>query len=55
VLQVIADPITWYGVAAVVYAGLGIQVFMPGMGSLLRMQRLLLAAAGPCTLAWLTA
>ncbi len=48
-LQVIADPITWYGVAAVVYAGLGIQVFMPGMGSLLRMQRLLLAAAG---LAW---
>jgi hypothetical protein len=49
VLQVIADPITWYGVAAVVYAGLGIQVFMPGMGSLLRMQRLLLAAAG---LAW---
>ena len=48
-LQVIVDPITWYGVAAVVYAGLGIQVFLPGMGSLLRMQRLFLAAVG---LAW---
>jgi len=49
VLQLIADPVNWYGVAAVVYAGLGLQVFLPGMGSLLRMQRLFVAGAG---IAW---
>ncbi|UCG72074.1 MAG: PEP-CTERM system histidine kinase PrsK [Chromatiales bacterium] len=48
-LDLIPDWASWYWIAALAYAALGTQVFLPSTGSLLRQHRLALAAAG---LAW---
>ncbi len=51
-LDLIPDRASWHWVAALAYAALGLQVFLPSTGSLLRQHRLTLAAAGMAWGAW---
>lgn len=54
-LNLFVDSAGWYWVAALAYAVLGLQVFLPSTGSLLRQHRLVLAITGTAWGGWFAA